>query len=111
MPFAARQLSDPRHSALGLKECIGRQLLRVLPVDREANPDAVVAQYRFTVLLHGGKTISLADHRMQTLAPTRGPPADVIRKFVGSADKPAKHIKWDTHAHLPAAVAELPIGV
>jgi hypothetical protein len=208
MPFAARQLSDPRHSALGLKECVGRELLRVLPMDREVTPDAVVAQcvlathsrhvckqllafvwlgvgrlmtaacwllpnaacshkdhraslrahrkylliahfrtpthhiffpvrmvivertyshthahahahahalrlhstrYRFTVLLHGGKTVSLADHRMQPLAPTRGPPADVIRKLVGSADKPAKQTKWEAHAHLPAAVAELPI--
>lgn len=80
MPFAVRQLRLPK-AKFGLKECASRGLIFPFEVASEKAGE-VLAQYRFTSIVRGGKTTCLTDHDMAMPAGPR--PADLMASPLGA---------------------------
>jgi hypothetical protein len=105
MPFSVRQLGTIRE-LLGLKESVGRGLVVPFPSDSEPVGE-LVAQYRFTALLHNGKTVSLAEHEIASTAVAEGLTDLVLKLLATKPARPAKQSKWTTNTELATAIAAL----
>eukprot|EP00040_Diaphanoeca_grandis_P027991 m.160580 g.160580 ORF g.160580 m.160580 type:complete len:395 (+) comp31187_c0_seq1:116-1300(+) len=101
MPFSLRQLTSVKQ-LLGVKECINHFLLTEFEPTFE-KPKHLVAQFRFTAMVHNGKTICLSDHEIQPTASEfrfedeRAQPVLAMAK-----NKPLGVLKWSTNILKPA---------
>lgn len=104
MPFPIRAL-DSKQSRLGMVECLNHQLLHPYPVLHE-KPDALVAQFKYTVLLMPNGNDKITGVPIQEIKSEKELQDEEVKKLLQTSLKPKKKSKKKAGAKDAAEGAE-----